>query len=294
MNIGSKLLWKKIGIGFAWVVSLTGLIVLMSFIGVKQAGVVCAGVKVYIPGNEYFIDQAEVDNILGVSSNTLVGRKIDQINIHDLENKLQRNSFIESAEVYADMDGLIRVEISQRHPILRILNRFDQDFYIDQHGVKVPLSNNFTAQVLAANGFIDELFANRLDTLHTRLAKDLFATANFIRKDTLWNAQIAQIYVDQNHEMQLIPRVGNHRILLGNADSLDRKFHNLEIFYKQAMPQVGWNKYKAINVKYTNQVVGVKSETSLADSSTVKKIAPSKADSSIKKKEILRDTTSQF
>ncbi|MVN90116.1 cell division protein FtsQ [Mucilaginibacter sp. HME9299] len=292
--MGSKQLWKKIGIGFAWVASITGLIVLMSFIGAKQAGVVCAGVKVYIPGNEYFIDQAEVDNILGVSSNTLVGRKIDQINIHDLENKLQRNPFIESAEVYADMDGLIRVEISQRHPILRILNRFDQDFYIDQHGVKVPLSNNFTAQVLAANGFIDELFANRLDTLHTRLAKDLFATANFIRKDTLWNAQIAQIYVDQNHEMQLIPRVGNHRILLGNADSLDRKFHNLEIFYKQAMPQVGWNKYKAISVKYTNQVVGVKSETSLADSSTVKKIAPSKADSSIKKQEILRDTTSQF
>ncbi|MDT3402674.1 cell division protein FtsQ/DivIB [Mucilaginibacter terrae] len=293
MNMGSKQLWKKIGVGFAWVASLSGLVVLMSFIGIKKAAVTCKGVKVYIPGNEYFIDQAEVDNILGVSSNTLVGRKIDQINIHDLENKLQRNPFIESAEVYADMDGLIKVEISQRHPILRILNRFDQDFYIDQHGVKVPLSNNFTAQVLVANGYIDELFANRLDTLHTRLAKDVFATADFIRKDTLWNAQIAQIYVNQNHEMELIPRVGNQRIMLGNADSLANKFHNLEIFYKQALPQVGWNKYKVINVKYANQVVGVKSETTMADSATVKKVAVAKPDS-LKKKQALTDTTSQF
>lgn len=293
MNMGSKQLWRKVGIGFAWVASLTGLVVLMSFIGIKKAGVTCKGVKVYIPGNEYFIDQAEVDNILGVSSNTLVGRKIDNINIHDLENKLQRNPFIESAEVYADMDGLIKVEISQRHPILRILNRFDQDFYIDQHGVKVPLSNNFTAQVLVANGYIDELFANRLDTLHTRLAKDIFTTADFIRKDTLWNAQIAQIYVNQNHEMELIPRVGNQRIMLGNADSLANKFHNLEIFYKQALPHVGWNKYKIINIKYANQIVGVKSETTLADSATVKKVAPAKPDS-LKKKQALTDTTSQF
>lgn len=284
--------WKRIGIGFCWVTSLTGLIVLMSFINAKESAVVCTGVKVYIPGNEYFIDQKEVDNILQVSSNSLVGRKMVNINIHQLENKLQSNPFIESAKVFADMDGLIRVEVTQRHPILRIMNRFDQDFYVDEHGLKIPLSNNFTAQVLAANGNIDELFTNRIDTLHTALAKDVFKTANFIRKDTLWNAQIAQIYVNQNHEIELVPRVGNHKILLGNADSLANKFHNLEIFYKQALPQVGWDKYKVINIKYANQVVGIKTEN-YKDSAAVKRPAPAKADSLIKKQQ-LKDTTSQF
>jgi cell division protein FtsQ len=284
--------WKRIGIGFCWVTSLTGLIVLMSFINAKESAVVCTGVKVYIPGSEYFIDQKEVDNILQVSSHSLVGRKMVNINIHQLENKLQSNPFIESAKVFADMDGLIRVEVSQRHPILRIMNRFDQDFYVDEHGLKIPLSNNFTAQVLAANGNIDELFANRIDTLHTALAKDVFKTANFIRKDTLWNAQIAQIYVNQNHEIELVPRVGNHKILLGNADSLANKFHNLEIFYKQALPQVGWDKYKVINIKYANQVVGIKTEN-YKDSATVKRPAPAKADSLIKKQQ-LKDTTSLF
>lgn len=285
--------WKRIGIGFCWTASLAGLIVLMSFINVKKAAVVCTGVKVYIPGNEYFIDQQEVDNILQVSSHTLVGRKIHNINIHNLENKLQSNPFIESAQVFADMDGLIRVEITQRHPVLRVLNRFDQDFYVDEHGFKIPLSNNFTAQVLVANGNIDELFANRIDTLHTGLVRDIFKTADFIRKDTLWNAQIAQIYVNPSHEIELVPRVGNHKILLGNADSLANKFHNLEIFYKQALPQVGWDKYKIINIKYANQVVGIKTENYKADSAAAKRPTPAKADSSIKRQQ-LKDTTSQF
>jgi len=72
--------------------------------------------------------------------------------------------------------------------------------------------------------------------------------------------------VNQNHEIELIPRVGNQRILLGNADSLEAKFHNLRVFYKQALPQVGWDAYKLINIKYANQVIGVKNDNMKKDS----------------------------
>jgi len=261
-----KRIWKHLLTGFAWAVSLGGLIVLMSFIEVKKSEVVCKNVKVYIPGNQYFIDRQEVDNILRVNSHALIGRRMEYINIHELEKKLKANPFIEHAKVYVDMDGTINVEISQRQPILRLMNRFDQDFYVDQQGLKIPLSANFTARVLAANGYIDELFANRVDTLHTAIAIELFKTADYIRKDTLWNAQIAQIYVNKDHEMELIPRVGNNRILLGDADSLDTKFRNLRTFYKKALPRVGWDTYSVINIKYANQVVGIKNENLKQDS----------------------------
>jgi cell division protein FtsQ len=261
-----KRIWKYVLISLAWVVSLGGVVVLMSFIEVKKAEVLCKDVKIYIPGNQYFIDRQEVDKILLANGHVLMGRKIENINIHDLETRLRANPFIEFATVYADMDGTITVQITQRQPILRLINRFDQDFYVDQHGLKIPLSANFTARVPVANGFIDELFAGRVDTLHTPLARDLFKTAGYISKDSLWNAQIAQLYVNQNHEIELVPRVGNQRILLGNADSLDTKFHNLLVFYKKALPQVGWDAYRVINVKYANQVVGIKNENQKSDS----------------------------
>jgi cell division protein FtsQ len=258
--------WKYILISLAWVVSLGGIIVLMSFIAVKKAGVVCKDVKIFIPGNQYFIDKDQIDNILQLKSNTLIGRKLENINMHELENKLKANPFIEFARVYADMDGIICIDISQRQPMLRIMNQYEQDFYVDQHGLKLPLSENFTANVLVANGLIDEPFSGKVDTLHTALARDVFKTADFIRKNSLWSAQIAEIYVNQNHEIELIPRVGSQRILLGNADSLATRFHNLKVFYKQALPQVGWDAYKLINIKYANQVIGVRNDIMKKDS----------------------------
>lgn len=261
-----KRIWRYLLISFAWALSLGGLVVLMSFIEVKKSEVLCREVKVYIPGNQYFIDRQEVDKIIQANNHVLVGRRMDNINIYDLEKRLRSNPFIEFAKVYADMDGVINVEISQRQPVLRIINRYDQDFYVDQHGLKIPLSTNFTARVLAANGYIDELFANRVDTLQTPLAMELFKAANYIRNDSLWDAQIAEIYVNKDREIELIPRVGNNRILLGNSDSLETKFRNLLVFYKKALPQVGWDAYKTINIKYANQVVGVRNEILKTDS----------------------------
>ncbi|MDB5029316.1 cell division protein FtsQ [Mucilaginibacter sp.] len=268
-----KPIWRILLISFLWLISLGGLVVFMSFIEIKKSEIVCRDVKIYIPGNQYFIDKEEVENILHISSYTLVGRKMNNINLHDLEGKLKANPFIELVKVYADMDGVIMIEIVQRQPILRVMNQFNQDYYIDKNGLKIPLSDNFTARVLAANGFIDEFFGGKIDTLHTMLAKDLFKTVSYIRKDSLWDAQIAQIYVNKEHEIELIPRVGNQRILLGNADSLDLKFHNLLAFYKQALPQVGWDAYKLINIKYANQIIGVKN--SKADSVRMKAAADS-------------------
>jgi len=277
-----KLIWKRLLTGSAWVICLGGLVVLMSFIETKKASVVCTAVKVNIPGSQYFIDKQEVDQILQTSSHTLIGRKLENINIQELENKLRANPFIEFAKVYTEMDGILRVEVSQRQPILRVMNHYDMDFYIDQHGLKIPLSSNFTARVLVANGYIEELFTNRVDSLHTHLAKDLYKTADFIRKDSLWDAQIAQIYVNSGREIELIPRVGSQRILIGNADSLNVKLKNLVAFYKQVLPQVGWDKYSKINIKYTNQVIGIKNEMTKADSAKAKAI---KLDSLKMKKE---------
>lgn len=278
-----KPIWRHILIGFAWLVSLGGLITLMSFIEIKKAEVVCKDVKIYIPGNQYFIDKQQVEGILRFSSNTLVGRKLDNIDIHELEEKLKANPFVQGAKVYMDMDGIVWIEVDQRQPIMRIMNQFDQDFYVDEHGLKLPLSDNFTANVLAANGYIDERFSGKVDTLKTPLAKDIFKTISFIRKDSLWDAQIAQVYVNERHEIELIPRVGNQRILLGNADSLETKFHNLMVFYKQALPQVGWDAYKTINIKYSNQIIGIKNskEDSLRLSKPVVDTAGLKTDTSL-------------
>ncbi|MFD2582205.1 cell division protein FtsQ [Pedobacter vanadiisoli] len=247
--------WSAIFTGFAWLISLAGVVVLLSFINVKKQTVKCTDVKILIPGADNFIEREEVDAILKEDQGMLLGRNLENINIHKIEQKLQSNPYIGFAKVYVDMDGVLHIEVKQRQPILRILNENGQDFYIDNDGLKMPISSNFTANVLVATGHIGEVFGSRVDTLHTQLARDLYKTAQYIKKDTLWDSQIEQIVVDQKNDITLIPRVGNQRIILGNADSLEKKMKNLLLFYKKAMPQVGWDTYKTINIKYTNQIV---------------------------------------
>lgn len=247
--------WKFVFRCFAWVLCLCGVVVLMSFISMKKDTVTITNVKILIPGADNFIEREEIDAVLKQSQGSLIGRKLEDINLQAIEKKIQSNPYIAQATVYADMDGVIHIEIKQRQPILRVINAGGQDYYIDRDGLKMPVSPNFTANVLVANGNIMERFSGRVDTLITKLAADLYETALFIKRDTLWDSQIEQLYVDDRMDIELIPRVGNQRILLGSADSLQVKMRNLLAFYKQAMPKVGWDTYKTINIKYTNQVV---------------------------------------
>ncbi|MGN7205400.1 cell division protein FtsQ/DivIB [Pedobacter sp. SAFR-022] len=250
-----RIRWKLVFKTTAWVVSMVGIVMLMSFVETKKQTMKCSNVKILIPGADNFIEREEIDDILKKNQGILIGKSMEQINLDDIERNIKSNPYIASAKVFGDMNGVIHIEIEQREPVLRIINAGGQDFYVDREGLKMPVSSNFTANVLVANGNISEFFNGRLDTLRNPLANDLYETALFIRADTLWDAQIEQLYVAENKDIELIPRVGNQRIILGDADSLNVKMRNLREFYKQAMPTVGWDAYKTINIKYTNQVV---------------------------------------
>lgn len=250
-----KINWRAILFSFLWLICLGGLVTLMSFIEIKKSTIKCKDVKVLLPGQFNFIERDEVDRIIIENSGAMVGRDMNDINIHKLENVLKANPFIEFAKVYADMTGVIQIQIRQRVPVLRVVNMANLNFYIDGNGNKIPLSDNYTAKVLVASGLIEEDFSGRVDTLNTKMIKDLYRIALYIKSDTLWDNQIEQLFVDLKGDIEMVPRVGSHKIILGSADSLQTKFRNLLVFYKKAIPKVGWDTYKSINLKYANQIV---------------------------------------
>lgn len=258
-----RIKWRTVLFVFLWLISLSGLVALMSFIEVKKNENVCKEIKVILPGNQFFIERAEVDEILAAKNGLLIGRRLSNINLQKLEDRLKANPFIEYANVFADMNGAIHADIKQRVPVLRVMNVAGQDYYVDQNGLKIPLSNHFTARVLAVNGLITEGFSGKIDTLRTTLGKDLFKVAAYIAADTLLNDQIVQMFVNNKREIELVPRIGKQKIIIGNADNIEDKFKRLMIFYKKAIPHVGWDTYSTINLKFNGQVVCEKSDSTL-------------------------------
>jgi cell division protein FtsQ len=77
----------------------------------------------------------------------------------------------------------------------------------------------------------------------------------YIDDNDFWSAQIDQIYVDSNNDIDLIPRVGNQLIHIGTTENIEGKLKNLAAFYDKVLPEVGWNKYSVINLEYKDQIV---------------------------------------
>ena len=95
-----------------------------------------------------------------------------------------------------------------------------------------------------------------LDTaIKNSILKDVFELVEYVRNDSFWSAQIDQISVDDDDELDLFPRLGSQRIHLGTAENYRGKLRNLETFYKEVLPVKGWNKYDLINLEFTDQIV---------------------------------------
>ena len=199
----------------------------------------------------------------------VIGIPVHNINTKNLERKLRQYASVKNSEVYVTLEGDIRVEIDQRNPIVRVINKRGQSYYIDQEGTIMPLSSKYSSHVLVANGSIVEHFElNRTREIYcdnanenwekNHLICDLYELSKFIYENDFWRAQIEQIYVNDEHEFELIPRVGAHIIYFGGIDNYEIKFRNLRAFYLQGLNIVGWNKYEKISLKFDNQVICTK------------------------------------
>ncbi len=191
---------------------------------------------------------------------------LNQFNVSKLEEKLSNNNSIKDVQVYKTIDGELIVNVKQRRPIVRIFSK-NESYYIDEKGHLMPLSGKYTARLLVVSGNLNEPFGKRYqfdynslnDTLVDKtLLDDIYEISKYIDESEFWRAQIEQIHVNKVYEFELVPKVGNHKIVFGGKENIESKFEKLMIFYKKGLSKTGWNEYSEINLKYKNQVVCTK------------------------------------
>ena len=222
----------------------------------EMSRVSCKEVSVrIIEGSPRFLQEDDILELIKKNDNSIFGKKMNQINTEILEEKLQTVENIRNVEIYRvisgksfSFKGKLIFEVEQRNPVARIKTN-EVDYYLDNEGKKIPISEKFTVKVPVFSGTVTNEFA----------VKELLPFAGFIYSDPFWKAQIEQVFVKGNNELLVIPRVGNHLIEFGAPDNYQEKLRNLKAVYQQGFSKTGWDKYKIINLKYKNQVVCTKS-----------------------------------
>ncbi len=255
--------WVNISI---WSIYAVVMIVLLSFVSVQEKKVPLKGIDVKIVADENrFVNAQDIERLI-LKTDSL-GKPMATFRLNDLEKIINNHPDIEQADVYKTIDGKLNVELTQRHPVVRVFTP-SESYYIDKNGKLMPVSKRFTARVPVISFSHPEPYGtwykysfsqNLPDTIaHKTLLDDAFKLASFIKQDTFLNAQIEQLFVNKDFDWVLIPKVGNHTIVLGSADDLASKFKKLKLFYLKGIRNVGWDKYRSINLKYKNQVVCTK------------------------------------
>lgn len=202
-------------------------------------------VEVSNAAENQFIDVEEIKASVREAKLDPVNKLVADINTIKIEEQILKNKHIKKAEVFVTNKNNIRVVLQERKPILRIIPDVGESYYIDSEAKKMPTSKRYAAYLPVATGSIKEAFAQ----------EELYNFALFLQDNTFWNAQVEQIVVKPNRDIELIPRVGDHTIIIGSIDNLDKKFDRLMTFYHDGLNRIGWNKYSAINLKYDKQVV---------------------------------------
>lgn len=213
---------------------------------------VCEAVDVQLTDSilSNFITESYVHRILQKNKIYAEGQKVSSLNMQEIEEIIMADPYIEKVTCYCSAANHLCINITPQHPVLHVIAQNGEDYYMDNNGTIMPIGD-LNIDLCVATGNITKKSAR----------KDLIALADFIYNDAFWNEQIQQINVLRDNCIEMIPRVGDHTIVLGSSDNYETKLNKLFLFYKEGLPKVGWNKYSRINLAYEGQIVCTKKTT---------------------------------
>ncbi|TDP58237.1 cell division protein FtsQ [Flavobacterium dankookense] len=168
------------------------------------------------------------------------------LDLKKLENSINQHELIQKADVFVSVDGVLKAVVKQKTPLGRVVSE-SGSFYIDYEGNRMPLSDNYTARVPLISGEINGVKREKLSQILRMIYEDEFLKKNIISVKVLSSGSL--VLENRNYDFD---------IDFGRIINIERKFKNYKAFFQKAVSDSTLNKYKKINLKFTQQVVCIK------------------------------------
>ena len=187
----------------------------------------------------YFIDEKDIREIVKKSNPE---KRIGDINIPELEKKLNQLPAVDSANVYLNLNGNLHLDIKQRVPVFR-LNKNGNDFYVDGKGTEFPISKNYSFPCMLVTGDVDKSEYIKLAELVNKIDRDEFSKKYFIGISK------------EKENYNLLTSQGNYKVEIGDLENINLKVKGFKTFVEKHLVYQEPEKYTKISVKYDNQIV---------------------------------------
>ena len=252
-------------------VLVAGIVVLFIFANQKQDQTTCPEfvIEMDYDGGDELVSRFHVRQLVTEAGIKVKGEKLGEIPMAEIHKVIEASPFVKKANLTMDVNGKVKALVVQRSPLVRVVDSKGAHFYLDTDGKKVPISHENSARVVFANGRIEsnreniqEVNSKKNTEEYKKLSRDLqkvFVTSKSIKNDEFLLALIEQVHLNQSGEIELIPKIGDQIILLGDTTQISEKLEKLKIFYTMGNRNEAWASYRVINLKYQDQVVCKKS-----------------------------------
>ena len=211
-------------------------------------------VQVHIKSEKlyHFVEEKQIlDEAINNRNIDIMNTSLAKLDIQSMEKVLMEDPWVADAQVYVDNNRVLHILITQRVPIARIFDKSGASYYIDNTLSVMPLSDNFKYYTSIVTNA--PVIGN--DSLGKGLKAQVAALVNHIRADTFWNAQVSQIIIDSDYTFQLMPVLGQQKIIFGDTSRMEEKFNNIRAFYMKVLNKIGWDKYETLDVRFHGQIV---------------------------------------
>ena len=167
----------------------------LAFTTKETKNVICSDIEVKFIENELIkLSENEITRLVKSADKQLIGKNLRLINAEFIEKEVEKHQAILNAEVFkvvvkdsSSYTGILGVKVKHREPAVRIMSS-SGNYYLDKNEVKIPVSANYTANVLVATGYFSEQFAK----------EQLLPFVLYLKKDDFWKAQAKQLHVEKD------------------------------------------------------------------------------------------------
>jgi cell division protein FtsQ len=253
-----KIAWKRIIL----ILAMLGVIIcLFIYIFGTTGDPTCKGIDVKIKNLDAakLITAQDIGAMLERSKVVGKGKSLSEEVIAQTLRLVKSLSSVKNVLVYQTGDSILHVELEQKIPIMRILTT-SGSCYLDKAGMAFPTSSRYSYDVPLVTGKI-RLPGEGKVLSDSVFARKLLAFTDFIANNSFWNAQIQQIDVDENKNIEFVVCSDNHLIRFGQLHEYKKKLDNLLAFYKEVNPYYRSAKevpYTILDMRFDKQIVAIK------------------------------------
>ncbi len=213
----------------------------------------CSSIQYIIEDRDerLYVTESELDQLLRTADIHPVGKPLDRGVLQRIENAVARHPMVRTAECFSTPRNDVRVRLTQRVPLLRVVNPGDT-YLIDADRKVMPSRAAVKDSVLVVTGTVGVQTAS----------KQMADFAFWLREHTYWQRRIDHVSVQSPLMVTLYLRTEAaqeahaKRLVMGTMTDFGQKLKKMRTFLENSGDAIREKQYTEYDLRYKGQIIG--------------------------------------